>query len=151
MLHSRAGRCGLLGRELQQHAFSPVSRPQGTNTHLCHASRRRSIQTQATLLPELQTVIQHQLLPLYDMADSATAAAASSSSSSGGWLAPLTDGLEGVLKYLQNGLDKLHVPYSYGWSIVFLTAIVKVATFPLTKQQVNTVAITSQHPCIAYL
>ena len=38
---------------------------------------------------------------------------------------------------LQSGLDRLHVPYSYGWSIVALTALVKLVTFPLTKTQVG--------------
>lgn len=36
---------------------------------------------------------------------------------------------------LQDGLKRLNVPYSYGWSIVALTALIKVATFPLTKKQ----------------
>lgn len=36
---------------------------------------------------------------------------------------------------LQDGLKKLNVPYSYGWSIVALTALIKVVTFPLTKKQ----------------
>lgn len=39
--------------------------------------------------------------------------------------------------HLQDGLDKLNVPYSYGWSIVVMTACIKVATFPLTKKQVG--------------
>jgi membrane protein insertase Oxa1/YidC/SpoIIIJ len=38
---------------------------------------------------------------------------------------------------LQSGLVKLGVPYSYGWSIVGLTALIKLVTFPLTKKQVG--------------
>jgi hypothetical protein len=38
---------------------------------------------------------------------------------------------------LQENLKKLNVPYSYGWSIVALTLVVKLATFPLTKKQVG--------------
>lgn len=53
----------------------------------------------------------------------------------GGLLAPLTNTLEALLRVLQDGLDTLHVPYSYGYSIILLTVIVKVLTFPLTKQQ----------------
>ena len=34
--------------------------------------------------------------------------------------------------------SQLHVPYSYGWSIIALTALVKLATYPLTKTQVRT-------------
>lgn len=38
---------------------------------------------------------------------------------------------------MQDGLDKVHVPYSYGYSIILLTLIVKLVTFPLTKQQAS--------------
>ena len=38
---------------------------------------------------------------------------------------------------LQDGLKRLNVPYSYGWSIVVMTAAIKLATFPLTKKQVG--------------
>jgi len=38
---------------------------------------------------------------------------------------------------MQDGLDKVHCPYSYGYSIILLTLLVKVVTFPLTKQQVR--------------
>lgn len=34
-------------------------------------------------------------------------------------------------------LLQLHVPYSYGWSIILLTALVKLVTLPLTKTQVR--------------
>ncbi len=56
----------------------------------------------------------------------------------GGILAPLTDTLQALLGFLQSGLDAVHVPYSYGYSIILLTFIVKAATYPLTKQQVRT-------------
>ena len=32
------------------------------------------------------------------------------------------------------------MPYSYGWSIVALTAVIKLATFPLTKKQAGAAA-----------
>jgi len=38
---------------------------------------------------------------------------------------------------LQTGLDKLHVPYSYGWSIILLTLLVKTALFAITRKQVS--------------
>eukprot|EP01026_Neomeris_dumetosa_P036731 TRINITY_DN2968_c0_g1_i6.p1 TRINITY_DN2968_c0_g1~~TRINITY_DN2968_c0_g1_i6.p1 ORF type:complete len:406 (-),score=40.03 TRINITY_DN2968_c0_g1_i6:524-1741(-) len=63
--------------------------------------------------------------------------AVQSSSDSRGLLYPLTSSLEQTLKFLQNGLDYLHVPYSYGWSIILLTLIVKIVTFPLTRKQVE--------------
>ncbi|KAG2429262.1 hypothetical protein HXX76_011031 [Chlamydomonas incerta] len=84
---------------------------------------------------------------MYVLADASvsTAAAATAVDSAavaapqraGGWVAPLADALEQVLYALQEGLDKLHVPYSYGYSIILLTLIVKLITYPLTKQQVE--------------
>ncbi|KAI5084324.1 hypothetical protein GOP47_0000493 [Adiantum capillus-veneris] len=53
------------------------------------------------------------------------------------WLSGLTDGLEGILKVLKDGLQALHVPYSYGFAIILLTICVKAATFPLSKKQVE--------------
>ncbi|KAG2437616.1 hypothetical protein HYH02_011255 [Chlamydomonas schloesseri] len=64
-------------------------------------------------------------------------AAAAAPQRAGGWVAPLADALEQVLYALQEGLDRLHVPYSYGYSIILLTLIVKLLTYPLTKQQVE--------------
>lgn len=101
--------------------------------------------TDSTLLAcfyqhDISHVVQH-VLALGD-AGLAIASDISSTSSSAaqqdnGWLEPLVKGLETVLRYIQTGLDKYHVPYSYGWSIVALTAFVKTLTFPLTKQQVE--------------
>eukprot|EP00775_Hariotina_reticulata_P005563 gene5563-5800_t len=74
---------------------------------------------------------------LSDLADAATAVVSSSSKNGDGFLAPLTNTLETVLKSIQSQLDKLHVPYSYGYSIIILTAMVKLVTLPLTKKQVE--------------
>ena len=38
---------------------------------------------------------------------------------------------------LDGGLSSVHVPYSYGFSIILLTVLVKLGTFPLTRQQVR--------------
>ncbi len=54
----------------------------------------------------------------------------------GGWLGPITDGLEAALEGIDSVLDG-RVPYSYGFSIVVLTVLVKLATFPLSKKQVE--------------
>ena len=54
----------------------------------------------------------------------------------GGWLGPITDALEGALRGIDGLLDG-KVPYSYGYSILVLTVLVKLATFPLSKQQVE--------------
>lgn len=42
-----------------------------------------------------------------------------------------------TIQVLKDGLSAVHVPYSYGFAIILLTVIVKAATLPLTKQQVN--------------
>ncbi len=39
-------------------------------------------------------------------------------------------------RVVQGGLGAVHVPYSYGWSIIALTALVKLMTYPFTKIQV---------------
>ena len=42
-----------------------------------------------------------------------------------------------LVQVLDSNLSALHVPYSYGFSIILLTIAVKLATFPLTKKQVR--------------
>nr|ADF43128.1 ALB3p [Chlamydomonas reinhardtii] len=101
-------------------------------------------------LPEVLGDALHRLGAMYVLADASasTAAAAvmptavdsaagAAPQRAGGWVAPVADALEQVLYALQEGLDKLHVPYSYGYSIILLTLIVKLLTYPLTKQQVE--------------
>ncbi|CAI9108067.1 OLC1v1007586C4 [Oldenlandia corymbosa var. corymbosa] len=93
---------------------------------------------------------------LYTLADAAVAAdpaAADSATTtvqkSGGWFGFISDGMEFVLKILKEGLTAVHVPYSYGFAIILLTVIVKLATFPLTKQQVeSTLAMQNLQPKI---
>lgn len=53
------------------------------------------------------------------------------------WLSGVTNTMETVLKVLKDGLSTVHVPYAYGFAIILLTLIVKTATFPLTKKQVE--------------
>ncbi|XWS74149.1 hypothetical protein CRYUN_Cryun02cG0190800 [Craigia yunnanensis] len=92
---------------------------------------------------------------LYTLADAAVAAdpAAGSTDSAaqknGGWFGFISDSMEFVLKVLKDGLSALHLPYSYGFAIILLTIIVKIATFPLTKQQVeSTLAMQNLQPKI---
>ncbi|KAL1545155.1 Inner membrane protein PPF-1, chloroplastic [Salvia divinorum] len=78
--------------------------------------------------------------------DSATAAA---THKSGGWFGFISDAMEVVLKILKDGLATVHVPYAYGFAIILLTVIVKIATLPLTKQQVeSTLAMQNLQPKI---
>ncbi|EMS52597.1 Inner membrane protein ALBINO3, chloroplastic [Triticum urartu] len=55
--------------------------------------------------------------------------------------------MEVVLKILKDGLSAVHVPYAYGFAIILLTIVVKAATLPLTKQQVeSTMAMQNLQP-----
>ncbi|KAG9158642.1 hypothetical protein Leryth_021991 [Lithospermum erythrorhizon] len=82
---------------------------------------------------------------LYTLAD----AAVSVDPKNNGWFAFISDAMELVLKVLKDGLSAVHVPYSYGFAIILLTVIVKVATLPLTKQQVeSTLAMQNLQPKI---
>ncbi|KAE8688879.1 Inner membrane protein PPF-1 [Hibiscus syriacus] len=95
---------------------------------------------------------------LYTIADAAVAAdpAATAAGSTdaaaqknGGWFGFIAESMEFVLKVLKDGLSALHVPYAYGFAIILLTVVVKIATFPLTKQQVeSTLAMQNLQPKI---
>ncbi|MQL74733.1 hypothetical protein Taro_007120 [Colocasia esculenta] len=91
---------------------------------------------------DIQGVIARAEGILYTLADAAVAAEpvapgapAAAAQKSGGWFGFISDAMEVVLKVLKDGLRAVHVPYAYGFAIILLTVIVKVATFPLTKKQ----------------
>jgi YidC/Oxa1 family membrane protein insertase len=57
-----------------------------------------------------------------------------------------------MLQVLDTGLESAHVPYSYGFAIILLTILVKAATFPLTKKQVeSTMAMQTIQPRVKEL
>ncbi|KAK6789221.1 hypothetical protein RDI58_013020 [Solanum bulbocastanum] len=93
---------------------------------------------------------------LYTVADAAVSGSADtvvdtteSVKQNSDWLSGITNGMETVLKVLKDGLSTLHVPYSYGFAIILLTILVKAATFPLTKKQVeSSLAMRSMAPQI---
>ncbi|XP_073022774.1 inner membrane protein PPF-1, chloroplastic-like [Primulina eburnea] len=96
---------------------------------------------------------------LYTIADAAVvaadggtgsdSAAAAAAQKNGGWFGFISEAMEAVLKVLKDGLTAVHVPYSYGFAIILLTVIVKVATLPLTKKQVeSTLAMQNLQPKI---
>lgn len=89
---------------------------------------------------------------LYTLADAAVSAAPDAAApveKNGGWFGFISDAMEVVLKVLKGGLATLHVPYSYGFAIILLTVLVKVVTYPLTKQQVeSTLAMQNLQPKI---
>lgn len=43
------------------------------------------------------------------------------------------------MQVLDQGISGAGIPYSYGFAIILLTILVKLATFPLSKQQVTSV------------
>ena len=43
-----------------------------------------------------------------------------------------------LMQAIDAGLEAAHVPYSYGFAIIALTLMVKLATFPLTQKQAST-------------
>ncbi|KAG1662589.1 hypothetical protein FOA52_002986 [Chlamydomonas sp. UWO 241] len=83
--------------------------------------------------------------------DSLTAAAVPAATSSGPFDF-LADTFENLLKAIDDSLEKAGVPNSYGFSIIALTVLVKLATFPLSQQQVkSTVAIQALQPRVKEL
>lgn len=89
-------------------------------------------------LPELVERAEGLLYTIADAAVSTDAAVADTvQQTNRDWLSGLTDGLESILKVLKDGLQALHVPYAYGFAIILLTILVKAATLPLSKKQVE--------------
>nr|ACG39675.1 inner membrane protein ALBINO3 [Zea mays] len=107
--------------------------------------------------PHLQAALERAEAALYTLADAAVAAAgagadagqAAAVQKNSGWFGFISEALEVVLKVLKDGLSAVHVPYSYGFAIILLTIIVKAATLPLTKKQVeSTLAMQNLQPQI---
>ncbi|GAB4860178.1 Inner membrane protein PPF-1, chloroplastic [Ancistrocladus abbreviatus] len=111
---------------------------------------------------DLNAVIARAEGLLYTLADAAVSASpattggdtASGSSDAvvqknGGWFGFISNAMEVVLKVLKDLLTAVHVPYAYGVAIILLTVLVKIATFPLTKKQVeSTLAMQNLQPKI---
>ncbi|XP_028094033.1 inner membrane protein PPF-1, chloroplastic isoform X1 [Camellia sinensis] len=90
---------------------------------------------------------------LYTLADASVAVDSASGDAAvqknGGWFGFVSDAMEVVLKVLKDGLTAVHVPYAYGFAIILLTVLVKIATYPLTKKQVeSTLAMQNLQPKI---
>ncbi|CAM8984200.1 unnamed protein product [Rhodiola kirilowii] len=113
----------------------------------CKASRRFRSQFGggSLLLERGRRVLVRAESLIYTIADAAVSSSDAVVEAGGGggvkqssdWLSGITYYMESVLKVLKDGLSTLHVPYSYGFSIILLTVLVKAATFPLTKKQVE--------------
>ncbi|XVE85216.1 hypothetical protein DITRI_Ditri17bG0073800 [Diplodiscus trichospermus] len=92
---------------------------------------------------------------IYTIADAAISSsdtvptATSATKQNNDWLSGITNSMETILKVLKDGLSALHVPYAYGFAIILLTVLVKAATFPLTRKQVESaMAMRSLQPQI---
>ncbi len=71
---------------------------------------------------------------------------------SGGFMSIFADSFESFLKVIDSGLASLNVPYSYGFSIIVLTLLVKLATYPLSAKQVeSTLRMQQLQPAVKEL
>jgi YidC/Oxa1 family membrane protein insertase len=89
------------------------------------------------------------LAPLLQLADGSVDAAvdAAAAAPRTGFLNGIANVLESLLSGIDDGLAKAGVPYSYGFSIIVLTLLVKAATFPLSKKQIeSTTAMQALQP-----
>ncbi|KAG2320792.1 hypothetical protein Bca4012_056162 [Brassica carinata] len=104
----------------------------------------------------LDLIKDHAESLLYTIADAAVSSSETFESVSGtttkqnnDWFTGIANYMETVLKVLKDGLSTVNVPYSYGFAIILLTVLVKAATFPLTKKQVESaMAMKSLQPQI---
>ncbi|GIL68424.1 hypothetical protein Vafri_21704 [Volvox africanus] len=106
-------------------------------------SRRAAISVKASLLDPntAASTIEaaHHAQNLYTLAD-------------GGPIDLLAQFFTSVLRTLDDGLENAHIPYSYGFSIITLTVLVKLATFPLTQKQVeSTLSLQALQPRVKEL
>lgn len=70
----------------------------------------------------------------------------------GGFFGVFSNSFEAFLKVLDGGLEKAGIPYSYGFAIITLTLLVKLATYPLTKKQVeSTLSMQAMAPKVKAL
>ncbi|GBF91755.1 hypothetical protein Rsub_04059 [Raphidocelis subcapitata] len=85
-------------------------------------------------------------------ADAAGAVAAAAPKDDGGVFGFLAVGFESFLEVLDGVLEGAHVPYSYGYAIILLTLMVKMATFPLSQKSMqSTMSMQALQPRVKEL
>ncbi|CAF2160759.1 hypothetical protein HID58_025687 [Brassica napus] len=147
------------GRVLHFRRSPFIHRPSSSSS-----SCRRTLVAQFGLGPgsfpdpgfSLDLIKDHAESLLYTIADAAVSSSETFESVSGtttkqnsDWFSGIANYMETILKVLKDGLSTVHVPYSYGFAIILLTVLVKAATFPLTKKQVESaMAMKSLQPQI---
>jgi len=104
-----------------------------------HSRRSRGVRAQAVVesLSAVDPAHLHDHLTqvLYSIADADVAAVEPQTKS--GFFNFFAGVLETFLKGIDGVLEFANVPYSYGFSIILLTILVKVGTFPLSKKQLE--------------
>ncbi|KAL9307233.1 ALBINO3-like protein 1 [Arabidopsis thaliana] len=118
-----------------------------SHTPSSSSSRYRTLVAQLGFRPDsLDFIKDHAENLLYTIADAAVsssetfesvAGTTTKTTQSNDWFSGIANYMETILKVLKDGLSTVHVPYSYGFAIILLTVLVKAATFPLTKKQVE--------------
>ena len=99
---------------------------------------------------------------MYTIADAPAAADAASAASAAAAAAPpaddggafgfLANSFEAFLEVLDDLLERANVPYSYGYAIILLTVLVKLATFPLSQKSMqSTMAMQALQPRVKEL
>ena len=66
-----------------------------------------------------------------------SAAAAADTTNNGGWFGFLTLPIESLLQFLHGTLSGVGLVNAWGVSIILMTMVIKLATFPLTKTQLE--------------
>ncbi|KAF8090881.1 hypothetical protein N665_0462s0018 [Sinapis alba] len=139
-----------------------LRRPRFSYRRSSSSSCRRTLVAQfgfSTGPVSLDLIKEHAENLLYTIADAAVSSSETFDSVSGttttttnqssDWFTGIANYMETILKVLKDGLSTLNVPYSYGFAIILLTVLVKAATFPLTKKQVESaMAMKSLQPQI---
>ncbi|KAL4428994.1 hypothetical protein ABPG77_006033 [Micractinium sp. CCAP 211/92] len=137
-----------------------VRRPVAARAHLEDALGGM-IDSAPSVLDNLAAHLSTRLFLLGDAAEQLAAAAdgaapaaeeAANAAKNSGFFGAFAGAFESFLKVLDEGLEKVGVPYSYGFAIILLTVLVKVATYPLTKQQVeSTLSMQALQPKVKEL
>lgn len=124
-----------VGRRVRDE-FSPQPHLPLERVYFCATDRLTRLTTSRSLASlDPAHVHEHLTQALYSLADADVAAASPQQKS--GFFNFFAVILETFLKGIDGVLEFGNVPYSYGFSIILLTILVKVGTFPLSKKQLE--------------
>ena len=113
--------------------------------------RARSVRVAALLDPHAAMTAASSVHSIFQFADVDAAGAVVAAAGDApavvertGFMNGIANGLESLLEVIDGGLQAGGVPYSYGFSIILLTFLVKLVTFPLTKKQIDSTTAMQQ-------